>query len=1600
MSQNFDSFSFKLDQTSLIEASAGTGKTYSIVNMFIRLLLNLGSSTLKAPVPAKNILLITFTNNSADELKERVLKRMYEMQVRLQALITYLAEYKPADYLEQIAHDSALVEALVLEFLKHVTKKDSYDEFEKNCLVQICQEQRLASCLEILQTEYKNNEFCIQTIDSFIVQTAIKLKPELSGQNVTASAPSSQSKKRTFTLLRQSLAKVLEQELKQLSTKYANQQQAQAILNQIFAPQQFSELVSNTIQTKFSVGKVSADESYLLGTSEAKDNNLLTFIRDKIYGTISPFEIEKLFTQYFTHADFQGIELAQVNLEAILNAYLKNKAHLEAQDNAEDAPDFASLNLEFFNRVRVYLIKKILDQYLDFSLRQQELDLATYGIMLERSIKENPELISKQVQSLYRFVFIDEFQDTNPLQFDIIQSIFAPTQQTQTGQNSQSTIAQATNTIDQVTDQATDIAQNAANNYLERGLIMIGDPKQAIYAFRGADIYNYFTAKTYAVQAPPMTKNYRSSAPYLEACNLLFTANNRFFTLPQISYQPIQAGNQNNKVLLFKNTQDLLEIASPITFIGIEEQQDEQDKASKKKTKSNYDSQYAIAHFINHLVVLGREGRLFIGEPSLAGTKHLQQAKAVTENDICVLVRTNEQIKTISNYLRTYFGIESKITDDSIEVDDSLFKQLIVALEAISKPQEQIALKNYLYTALSGKSFSQVQQIIKDSELYSAVKTQLQNYQFLWQQQNLSAAISALIRDNLLPNAGKYRYSFIENFWQLTHLLVETLESPQNLERVIQQINDEHFCKSFIDNYKQALNKSNKDHTLVQNMQQEANEHKVTLMTMHASKGLEFPVVICYQKSAATFDSKLFKLQDYMPNFSGFYDFNNILHGLFNFHDEQSSDARLFYVAGTRAKTAMFYLYDQQIFRDFATGKSPSSIKTKANQEIYATQLNAYLHSHTPEPQALSIAQSEQPFTSYLASAFEKYLANHQHSLPNNYMIDFYSQHFASSEQELLKLRYDIYIQRYKFVELIPSSIFNKMLEQTQDGFSNADQIALSEGASPESKIVWQCFYVLPDYALGDLLSDTAFSKSNTQTSTVRQQRNEYKHEEQKQLAQDKLAVQAQASSTWQAKDLTLLGQSFTTFAQDNVKFEPLVDLQGQSLIAPQAKAYTFNALAQHLPLMSFTRLNKQYLELLQRDNSLKGNQVQIKIESQSDYQNTRKAHNLAQTSANLQLQTSQAENTIDYLVAQPLNGLDADELENPALLTQDADLSLNALNFLANEQANDQTKPQGSQELLNTQEIQASVGSAEQVEAVSEDNPQEASAPLSNNLHVDTTKTLPFITDPYQFSKVLRNNLPHGAEFGTKVHKFFEEYNPQTPENNQQLLEMLFPTRFAEERNTNQAIHNFIQATLDYPLCNLQDFNTQAPNRTIRISDADLGRLNEWEFFFNPPEDELAQSEYKQLVRRLATYLKQEGLIDLNSPEEFTLETGQFTGFIDLILFANQEIFILDYKTNDLGSNLSDYTAEKLTEKMKAQGYILQMYIYLAAVYTYCEQELFDEYPEQLAQIKFIGMHLFMRGMLYLNPEDNKTYGVYTQQPSHQVLQNLSRIIRGLELI
>src|SRR6185503_747839 len=150
--------------------------------------------------------------------------------------------------------------------------------------------------------------------------------------------------------------------------------------------------------------------------------------------------------------------------------------------------------------------------------------------------------LAQDVRAKYRAALIDEFQDTDPVQYQIFRQLFAPgvrpssSAETHRPAAAGQFHAQSDTHVSAPEDGRTPeaISPPATTSPL---LFLIGDPKQAIYGFRGADIFTYLEAAARVDQRYTLEENWRSETPLVRGVNAVFSFVGNPFVFDPIRFQ-------------------------------------------------------------------------------------------------------------------------------------------------------------------------------------------------------------------------------------------------------------------------------------------------------------------------------------------------------------------------------------------------------------------------------------------------------------------------------------------------------------------------------------------------------------------------------------------------------------------------------------------------------------------------------------------------------------------------------------------------------------------------------------------------------------------------------------------------------------------------------------------------------------------------------------------------------------------------------------------------------------------------------------------------------------------------------------------------------
>ena len=234
-----------------------------------------------------------------------------------------------------------------------------------------------------------------------------------------------------------------------------------------------------------------------------------------------------------SRADFFGAEQAPPLAPSLRGVQMKLLRQNELQAAAKKGkqapahPFFAQLDLLLaqvpalqqaqeaaLEGARLALLRRMLEQAApELRQRKRELRISSYDDLLYNVYRAltggDFPWLAQALRARYPAALIDEFQDTDPLQFAIFDAIYGDSQ---------------------------------------APLFLVGDPKQAIYSFRNADLHTYLRAKQKTGAAQTLSANQRSSPGLIAGLNALFGANPAAFMLAGLDYQPVQVGAKPRRI--------------------------------------------------------------------------------------------------------------------------------------------------------------------------------------------------------------------------------------------------------------------------------------------------------------------------------------------------------------------------------------------------------------------------------------------------------------------------------------------------------------------------------------------------------------------------------------------------------------------------------------------------------------------------------------------------------------------------------------------------------------------------------------------------------------------------------------------------------------------------------------------------------------------------------------------------------------------------------------------------------------------------------------------------------------------------------------------
>ena len=820
--KHFDLLNDPLDGTNLTEASAGTGKTYTIAGLFLRLLLEKGLSV-------DEILVVTFTEAATEELKDRIRR-----QVRA-AVEAFAAGSSDDALLDQMVrrHDNP---ETGLRLLKEAIR--AFDQAAIFTIHGFCMRMLHDNAFEsgsLFDTRLVTDQ---QTIEREIVEDF--WRKHMYGESALFVHYALNKKVGPEGLLALIRNRVGQPYMKIIPTvrppdKSSPERAFQEAFNHVREAWEKSKVEVEDILTgseslsrvKYKKEKipvwVQSMDDYL--GSEGHDPVLFKgfekFTSTEIAGAVKKNAVAP------SHSFFDSCEMLKQRQEALEEVFDKSLLALKVTLLHEAGKELdrrkAAQNIQSFD---------------DLLLR------------LDRALRDKGgEKLGSAIRAKFKAALIDEFQDTDPVQYSIFKSVFS-----------------------------------------HEGSILhlIGDPKQAIYGFRGADVFAYMDASKKVESRYTLRENWRSEPDLISAVNTLFANAGQPFLYDEIPFHPAapaKRGDEDSMTVRGGHEPPL-----QLWFVNAEEAAGTGKTISKAKARDMLAR--AVTAEISRLLDLGRKNKALVGKAP------------VREGDIAVLVRTNVEARLMQEALAG-FNIPSVLYSTANLFDSHEALEVERVLGGIAEPGRESLVRALLATDMMGIKGEDLHRLMNEETGWEAWLTKLGAYHDLWSKKGFVRMFrSLLFREEVLQRL----MSFPDGERRATNLL--HLSEVLHEASVKEKLGMAGLLK-WLSEQRDPDTPRLEEHQI----RLESDENAVKVVTIHKSKGLEYPVVFCpfsWGGSRLRKETGPFTFHDESDNRRLTLDLGSDAregHRVFAEKEQLAENLRLLYVALTRARNRCYFMW-------------------------------------------------------------------------------------------------------------------------------------------------------------------------------------------------------------------------------------------------------------------------------------------------------------------------------------------------------------------------------------------------------------------------------------------------------------------------------------------------------------------------------------------------------------------------------------------------------------------------------------------------------------------------------------------------------------------
>ncbi|GKX63541.1 RecBCD enzyme subunit RecB [Pragia fontium] len=742
-----DPLSLPLFGERLIEASAGTGKTYTLAALYLRLLLGLGQeAAYPRPLSVEEILVVTFTEAATEELRNRIRDNIHQLRIAcirneshdplLNQLLAELPNKATATAL-LLAAERQMDEAAIFTIHGFCQRMLSHNAFESGVLFeQSLIEDELPLRRQAVADFWRRHCYPLPLPVAQVISAEwtgperllADITPYLHGEAPKLRQPPSQD---DILQRHQQIIERIEA-LKQRWREHAADLEALISGSGVDKRSYSSKNLPNWLQ-KVGVWVEEEIQDYKL------PKELNNFRQSILEQKTKKGEVP-------VHPLFTAIDLLYSEPLTLRDLILA-KALSEVRQSVQQE-----------KRQRAEMGFDDLLSRLDMALQRPE-----------------AEALANAIRQRYPVAMIDEFQDTDPQQYRIFHKLYGGRQDT--------------------------------------GLLLIGDPKQAIYAFRGADIFTYMQARNQVSSHYTMETNWRSSAQMVDTVNCLFQRLSAPFIFEQIPFLTVKPAEKNRSLSF-----EFDGVNQPAMSLWLQ--------SGEGSGQSEYQQVMArrCAAQIRDWLTAGQQQRGWLVSA--------KERRPVTAADIAILVRTGKEAAIVRDALSALAIPSVYLSNRESVFTTPEAREILWLLQAVLTPEKERALRSALASSLLGMDARQIDAINQDERQWDVLVEEFSAYRQLWLKRGVLPMLRELmskrkLAENLLVTlGGERRLTDIMHIGELLQEASLKLESEHSLVRwLAQQITQPN------------------DRADSQQLRLESDRNLVKVVTIHKSKGLEYPLV-------------------------------------------------------------------------------------------------------------------------------------------------------------------------------------------------------------------------------------------------------------------------------------------------------------------------------------------------------------------------------------------------------------------------------------------------------------------------------------------------------------------------------------------------------------------------------------------------------------------------------------------------------------------------------------------------------------------------------------------------------------------------------------